>query len=199
MSKSNTGLDDSKPVPKKVIKFSYFEPIAGIIFALVASIIFLRFPQIITIGFFDTRLVPTFDEVVIRSLWIPIILWALVRIGVEVVYLIERRYSKRLALISVIGHALAAICTLIIFISPRIVYWEYIVWVDALFESVDSATWFQTILRNPHLVVLSVLIIVYVLESVTVVRRGYKAQKGTKKKIADEEEVVEENANEVNQ
>ena len=119
MSESKTSLDDSKRVPKKDIKFSYFEPIAGITFALVASIIFLGFPQIITIGFFDMRLVPTFDEVVIRSLWIPIILWALVRIGVEAVYLIERSYSKRLALISVIGHVIAAICTLIIFVSPE--------------------------------------------------------------------------------
>jgi uncharacterized membrane protein len=115
-----------------------------------------------------------------------------VRIGVEIVYLIERRYSKRLALISLLGHLIAAICTIIIFVSPRIVYWEYIVWVDALFASVDAATWFETLLRNPHLVVLFILSLIYIIESITVIIRGNKAQKGTDKEKADEADVVKD-------
>jgi len=179
MSESVNTPADPNEEPKKELKdqkFSYFEPIAGMIVAIVCVIIFLGFPQIITIGFIGTppRLIPTFDADVIRSLWFPIILWGLLHIGVDVAYLIERRYTKRLAMITVIGHALALICACIIFIPSKIVYWEYLVWVDILFEHV--ADWFGNILAIPNLIVLFLMIIVSLFVSITVVRKGNKAK-----------------------
>jgi len=184
MSNISPDPDDSRPAPKKKLKFSYFEPIAGILFAVIATIIFLGFPQVISIVFIGARLIPTFDEVVIRSLWLPIIIWALLRIGIEVAYLVERSYTRRLATITVIGHILTAIVSIIIFISPRIVFWEYIDFVHTYFK--DVAEWFGEILARPNLIILAIMLIVLVIESVTVIKKGEKA-----KKNIDEAERVE--------
>ena len=184
MSNISPDPDDSRPAPKKKLKFSYFEPIAGILFAVIATIIFLGFPQVISIVFIGARLIPTFDEVVIRSLWLPIIIWALLRIGIEVAYLVERSYTRRLATITVIGHILTAIVSIIIFISPRIVFWEYIDFVHTYFK--DVAEWFGEILARPNLIILAIMLIVLVIESVTVIKKGEKA-----KKNIDEAERIE--------
>ena len=155
-------------------KFSYFEPMKGIIFAVVATIIFLGFPQIITYVFIGTRMIPTFDAEIVRSLWLPIILWAVFRIAIEVVYIIERNYTKRLAVITIIGNVLAIICGFIIFVRPRIVFWEYIDFIHRYFE--DMAEWFSVpltrILDRPNLIVLAFMIFFLVLECITTVRKS---------------------------
>jgi len=169
---------EKKKDSKKHQKFSYWEPVAGILFAIIATVIFLGFPQIITVQYVDGSgtigyRIPTFEAEVIRSLWLPIIIWALLRVGIDVFYLFEKKYTKRLALVSVVGHVLTAICSVIIFISPRIVYWEYVDWVHSYFENV--AVWFGNILAKPNLIVLTIMIVVLIIESIIVIRKGNKA------------------------
>ena len=203
MSKPETNPDDSKSVPEndsntvpeddshaepeKDLKFSKVEPIAGIIFAIIATVIFLVFPQIITVVFIGGEVIPTFDKEVIQSLWvlIPGILWGLFRIGVDVAYLVERSYTKRLAKISVIGHILTAIVTLIIFIPYRIVYWEYIDWVYDYVTPVSAG--FANILAYPNVIIIVLMLVVLTIESVNVIRKGNKAEK----KDEEEEETDE--------
>ena len=207
MSESKQDRDDSYPVPDKDdfddhkdlrdLKFSYFEPLKGITFAVVATIIFLGFPQIITYVFVGTRLIPTFDAEVVRSLWLPIILWAVFRVGIDVAYIIERHYTKRLAIITIIGDVLAAICGIIIFINQRIVYWEYIDFIHTYFE--DMAEWFSVpltaILDKPNLIILVLMIFFFVLECFAVVRKAKRAEE-----LEDEDDKVvstEVNLNEI--
>ena len=176
-SKSEKGLKEKK--------FSYFEPAKGIIFAVVATVLFLGFPQVITYVFIG-ELIPIFDATVVRSLWIPIVLWGLIRIGIEVAYILERSYTKRLAVVTIVGDVLATICGLIIFVSPRILWQGYIDFVHTYFE--DMAVWFSVpltrILDRPNLIILFVMILVFVIESINVVRRS---RRGKEKK--DEENV----------
>jgi len=174
------GTDGRIAEQKKIIKkakFSYFEPFKGIIFAVIVTVIFLAFPQIISFVFLD-RLIPTFYTEVVRSLWIPIIIWALLRIGVKVAYLIERSYTKRLAIITTIGNILAIICGFIIFISPRIVNQEYINFIHRYFE--DLAAWFSVILTGildrPNLIILVLMIVILIVESLNVYRRSLKKE-----------------------
>jgi len=162
--------EDPHPAPKKKIKFSFYEPVAGIIFALVAAIIFYFFPQIITIVFIGGRLIPTFDAEVIQSLWIPILIWAILRLGVEFSFLIERRYTERLAVIASIGNILTAVVTFIIFFNVRIVYWEYIDFVHKYFA--DVAEWFGKILARPNLIILVIILIVLIIETINVIKKG---------------------------
>ena len=180
---------DPHEEPEKEVKdqqFSYFDPIAGIIVALIATVVFLGFPGIITVVFIGGVVIPTFEEEVIRSLWIPIILWAVFRIGVDVAYIAEHSYTKRLAKISVIGHILTAICTIIIFIDPRIVHPEYVDWVNTYFASVSVE--FGNILARPNLIILVLILVVLIIESITVIRKGYRAED------TDDEDAGGENA-----
>ena len=197
MSNPEINPDESLPVQDddfhdeeeneiKDLRFSVFEPIKGIIFAVVATVIFLGFPQIITYVFIGRRLIPTFDAEVVRSLWIPIILWAVFRIGIEVAGLFERHYTKRLAVITIIGNVLALICGLIIFVRPRIVFWEYSDFIHRYFD--DMAAWFSVpltrILDRPNLIILFLMIFFLVIECITAVRKGRK----TKETEDDEDE-----------
>jgi len=186
MSKQQTEVEESRPIEKKQRKFSFIEPIAGIIFAVVATIIFLGFPQIITIVFIGGRLIPTFDAEVIRSLWLPIILWAVVRIGVDVAYLVQQRYTQSLAIISLIGNALTAILTFIIFINSRIVYWEYVDFVHRYYEEI--AAWFGAIIARPNIIILVVILLVLVLDTFNAIRKGGLMRKTDEDDEDDDEE-----------
>ena len=192
-SSKETQKDDSHPGSKKGLKFSYFEPVAGIIFSVVAAIVFLGFPIVFTVVYIGGPTIPTFIAEFFPDwdLWIiiPGIIWALLRIGVEVAYLVERRYTKRLAKISVTGNALAAICTFIMFVSPRIVNQEYVNWVHAYFANIS--VWFGNILANPHLIILFIIIVVLVLDSVNVIRKGNKAEKNDD----DDDDLIEAEQN----
>jgi len=183
LKKEEVEVSKAPQKEEKNIKFSYFEPVAGIIFAIVATVIFLGFPQIIAVVFVSGPLIPTFNAEVIRSLWIPIILWAVFRIFVEVFYLVERRYTKRLAIITMIGNALAFICTLIIFIPYRIVNVDYIDWIHTYFANI--AAWFGEILARPNIVIIVIMLVGLILDSITVIRKGFK------KKTEDEDEEVQ--------
>lgn len=165
---------EAPPKPDKDLKFSYFEPTLGIILTVIATVIFLGFPQIITIVFIGDRLIPTFDVEVIRRLWVPIILWAVLSIGVDVVYLVERCYTRLLAKIAVIGNAVTVILAFIILFSSRIVYWEYVDFIHRYFE--DVAPWFGEILARPNIIILVIMVIVLVIESINVIRKGLKAK-----------------------
>ena len=188
MSNSEANTNDDRPVPKKKLKFSYFEPVAGIIFAVVAAFIFYFYPQIITIVFIGGRLIPTFDAVVIQSLWLPILIWVILRVFVEVAFLIERRYTQRLALVAFIGNVLSAIATFIIFFSDRIVYWEYIDFVHTYFA--DVAVWFGNIIARPNLIILVVIVLVLIIETINVVKKGRKSRVKDKEDKDDKDDVV---------
>jgi len=186
-----TESPEAPEAPEKKIKFSYFEPVAGIILAVAATVIFYFFPQIIAIVFVNGPVIPTFDINVINGpgsyLWIPIFLWALLRIGVEVFYLIERRYTKRLAIVTMVGNTLAFICTLIIFIPFSIMNPEHIDWVRTHY--INNAAWFGEILARANIVVIVIMLIGLILDSITVIRKGFKNK--SEKREDDEEKPAE--------
>jgi len=191
-----TPKDGEAPVEeekkKKNKNFSYFEPITGIIFAAVCTLIFLGFPEIITVVFVGNTLIPTFDEVVIRNMWVLVALWCLLHVGIDVVYLVQKYYSKNFVRFSVIGHAAALIFAAFIFIPHRIVNQDYIDFIYTYYA--DVAAWFGHILARPNLIILLKLIIIFIVQATTAVRRGRKA--AYNKKNDDDEDAAQENMNE---
>ena len=192
---SDPSEEPEKKEPEKKIKFSYFEPIAGIILAIAATVIFYFFPQIIAIVFVNGPVIPTFNIEAIKGtgslLWIPIFLWAIFRLCVEVFYLVERRYTKRLAIVTMIGNTLAFICTLIVFIPMNIMNPEHLDWVRTHY--INNAAWFGEILARANFVVIAIMLIGLILDSITVIRKGLK-----KKKKDDDDEDGEIKSEEVN-
>ena len=167
---TQTPEENNKPAIQHKRKFSFFEPIAGIILAIVATVVFFFFPQIISVVFVNGPLIPTFVDFIINGLWFPIFAWAILRIGVEVFYLIERRYTKRLAVVTVIGNVLAFICTLFIFVPYRVVNLHYVEWIYSYFSG--GAAWFGEILARPNLIIIIIMLIGLLLDSFTVIRKG---------------------------
>jgi len=192
---SQDNMTDSHPEPEKKLTFSYLEPVFGIIFAIVATVIFLIFSQIITVVIIDGPVIETFlkEEIQRWFVLIPAIIWALLRIGVEVAYLVERRYTRRLAKISLVGNALAVICTFLVLVSPRILNPDYVTLIHNGYDNVN-ASWFGNILANPNLIILVVILIVLVIESVNVVRRGYKEEKKDEEEVSEETDEVKQQA-----
>ena len=193
-----------KEEKEKDPNFSYFEPVTGIIFAIVCAVVFLVFPQIITIVFVGDTLIPTFDDEVIRNIWYLVVIWGLLHIGVDVVYLVQRKYSQNFVKFSIIGHAVAAIVACFILIPYKIVNVEYIDFIHRYYA--DIAEWFGNILVRPNLIVLVVMIVIFIIESITVMRRGKRTKetdeenKRKKEELAAKAEANEENkVNETNE
>ena len=183
--------DEAKKEEEKKEKdqnFSYFEPVTGIIFAIVCAVVFLVFPQIITIVFVGDTLIPTFDDEVIRNIWYLVVIWGLLHIAVDVVYLVQRKYSQNFVKFSVIGHAVAAIVACFILIPYKIVNVEYIDFIHRYYA--DIAEWFGNILVRPNLIVLVVMIVIFIIESITVVRRGKRTKASDEEKEKKKEELA---------
>jgi len=171
----------------KTKKFPYFEPISGIIIAIVCVVVFVLFSDLITIAFWldPPALIPTFLEHELHRfiIWFPAVLWGITRLVVNIAYLIEKIYTKRLAIIALICNALTVILTFIIMIDGRIVNPVYAQWMRDLFEPV--APWFGEILARANLTILVILVVVMILDSITVVRKRNKV-------IRQEEKEAEE-------
>jgi len=161
-----------------VKKFPYFEPFAGIFIAIVCTVVFLWFTDFITIAFYvePPILIPAFLQVEIQALWLPIILWGLVRIAGNIAYLIEKVYTKRLAIISLVANLLTVIITFVILARNYIVNPEYADYMIRLFEP-TIAPWFGVMLANPHIIIIVIVSLVMVLDSITVIRKRNRVVK----------------------
>jgi len=192
MQNTQNNLDESKAKKNKSNQFSYFEPITGMIFAIICTVIFGWFSEIITWSYYGTahdtivqgviRLVPTFNSDVISSIIVLIIIWGLLRIAIDGFYLYERSYTNRLAKVSIVGNVLTFIVSCIILIPSRIVNDEYVVHVHSAF--VDGMQWFGAIIARPNIIILVLLVIILFLESLHATRKGWNNKE---KKIEEDE------------
>ena len=90
-------------VPIKNERIKPWEPIAGMVWCVVAAVVFLGFPQVAAIGSFPSDggdWVPLFNVPAIRALWLPVVLWAVLGIAKEIVKLVDGRYTRRLAIVT---------------------------------------------------------------------------------------------------
>ena len=195
MNKTEISVDESQERQEELNKFSYFEPIAGMTFAVICTVIFGWFSEIITWSYYGTaynniaegviRLVPTFDKEVISSMIVLVIIWGLLRIAIDVFYLVERCYTKRLAIVSIAGNVLTLIASCIILIPSRIVNDEYVLHVHAAFQA--GMAWFGEIIARPNIIILVLLLVILFLESFFAARKGWKSNK---EKNEDEEAIT---------
>lgn len=119
-------LSHLPPVPKVKEQIKPYEPIAGMIWCVIAAVFFLGFPQIAGVWTDETGWIPAFAPSVIRSFWFLIVLWAALGIARESVKLIDGQYTKRVAVVTVICNILTAIGAAIVFLNERIMNPEFI-------------------------------------------------------------------------
>jgi len=113
-------LSKLQPVPDKRAQIKIHEPIINVLWHIAAAVLFLGFPYLIGAYTQSTGWISAFDENYIRGAWYLVVLWAASGIACEAVKLIERRYSKRVALATVIAHTLTGISAVLFFSNRAI-------------------------------------------------------------------------------
>jgi hypothetical protein len=105
-----------------------------VLWHIAAAVLFLGFPYLIGGYTKSVGWIPAFDEAYIRSIWYLVVLWAGFGIVREVFKLTERRYSKRLTLVTVITHSLTGISAALFFSNNRIMNPVFVEKVGSMIE-----------------------------------------------------------------
>lgn len=114
-------LDSLPPVPERKSVIPKGEPIAGIIFSVIFCVIFLAAPQIICAkSSTDQPFIPVFNVDRIHQLWYVFAGFTILGIMNESFKLYEGRYTKRLAIVTVVSGVLSAALTLILLSDQQI-------------------------------------------------------------------------------
>ena len=112
-------IDSLPQVPVKNERVKPWEPIAGMVWCVVAAVVFLGFPQVMG-GRFGAGWMPAFDVAALRALWLPIALWMALGIGKEIVRLAEGRYTRRLLIVTLAADLATAACAAVVFLPGKI-------------------------------------------------------------------------------
>jgi len=163
-------LSKLRPVPDKRAQIKIHEPIVNVLWHIAAVVLLLVFPYLIGGYSESTGWVPAFDETYIRASWYLVVLWAAFGITREIVKLIDRRYSKRLALTTVIANIFTGISAALFFANSRIMNPVFVEKVGEMIKGggVDKIRWMSSYV---NLFVLAVMLFALLLDiGVTVYR-----------------------------
>jgi len=169
------GIIDGLPhLPTSKKKISIDGPIFGITFSLVTTALLLLFPQIL--GFYiDYERITIFNIYVLRSLWLPIIIWTVLEISFEIFALIEGRHSKRLAMFSLATCVASLACGIIIFGSANIFSPEFLALIEYWSTYASDNPINNFIFVNPNFTILIPYFIIIAIETIYTVYHGFKA------------------------
>lgn len=101
------GLDDLPPVPKSNTRISKWEPIVGIVFSVIFSVVFLIAPQIFGAKLSSGQYIPFLAVDMIRSTWYIILAFMLLGVANECVKLIDEKYTHRVMITSIVTNLLS--------------------------------------------------------------------------------------------
>jgi len=119
-----------------------------------------------------TGWLPVLDVPVLRGFWLPIVLWAVLGIGKEIVRLIEGRYTRRLAIAASAANPVIGACAVIAFRSGRIMNPVFLERAGELFGEGGHIA--ATVIENSHLIFLGLVFFALVLETVTFWVKAWK-------------------------
>jgi hypothetical protein len=168
LERSNEPLDggdffSSLPYPpQESNEIKPYEPISGIVFVVIITVILLGFPQIIALWRENAPSVPLFNTEVLRSLWAPIVIMAIACITGEVFRLIEKHHTWRLAVVTFFVNLICLISAAIVFLDDSILNPEYL---QSIGTSVNGE-FALAILTNIPLIVFGVMALAAVLSCV---------------------------------
>ncbi len=94
-------FDDLPSVPKKNEEISRWDPILGIAISVIFLVLFLAAPEWIAVFYRAETWIPMFNGEVVRSCWYLILGFTLAGLLREVVKLMEKRYNRRVLIVTV--------------------------------------------------------------------------------------------------
>ena len=169
-------LSKLRPVPDKRARIKIHEPIINILWHVAAVVLLLGFPYLIGGYSEGTGWISAFDTAYIRGAWYFIIIWAAFGIIREGVKLFELRYSKRLALTTVIAHVFTGISATLFFINNRIMNPDFVEKVTSMVEGAGEAK-ISRALEHINLFILAIMLFALLLDIGVTVYRALKYDK----------------------
>lgn len=169
----DNGLDNLPTVPQKQERISVWEPVGGILFTVVFTVVFLAYPQILGIHLGDSgEWTPVFNISLLRSMWYVIIAMAVLGIGQEIYRIYVGRYTKKLALVTAVTNGLSAVLTYVFFRNQEIMNSQFLAeFQNLLTGNTDAAA---KVLTNLNLLFIAVVIFALVIDLITVTAKAYK-------------------------
>jgi len=168
------GLEDLPTVPQKQERIPFWDPLAGILVSVIFAVIFLACPQIMG-GYFgdgDRQWIAFFNTGAIRSMWYIIIAFAVLGIGREVYKLYEGRYTKRLAILTVITDSMTIVFTFLFFGNKELVNTQFISEMQNLFTG--DAEFVSNIFANLSLFFIGVITLALAIDMITTIVKAFK-------------------------
>jgi len=159
-------------VPEAKMKISPSGPIFGIAFAIITTVIFLGFPEIFRLNF-NLVWIPVFDAAVIRGLWLPIVIWTILEVGVEIVKLVEGQYTMRVGIVGLITGILSAVFAFAIFGNNNIVNQE-------LLNAIEHQFQFEAlglVISNPNIVIMIITLVIIFFDTLDVVVKSFQSRR----------------------
>jgi len=147
--------------------------IVGMAWVAGVATVFLVFPQIVGMWTNATGWISLFDIGMIQSLWIPIIIWAVVHIGWYIVRLIEGQYTIKFAIATAVVNVIISICAVVILWNNSIINPEFIEYFMSLF-SYDGFP--LVMFENLNFLVLGIILVVAIAETAVVSYRALKVR-----------------------
>lgn len=131
-------LDDLPSVPKK--KISIADCIVGIAFSVAFAVVFIAAPQIFGVIIDGKTFISILNVQQVKALWYLVVIFSLLGIIREVVKLIERQYSKKVMITTIITDVCSAVVAAFWLINEKIVNNNFVSEVaDALEKDVPNA------------------------------------------------------------
>jgi len=164
-------------IPSTKTQIKLHEPIVAMIMAIFGAALFLVFPQVLGVSLKDAGWTPVFSIPVLRSFWFPIVLVMFLGIAKETVKLIEGRFTKRLAAVTIAANILMLICAAVVWLNGKIMNPDFVLHIGNFFTGVGGKVPLG-LLTNLNLLILCFIFFALILEiiSTLIILRKYNAR-----------------------
>ncbi|MEG0377121.1 MAG: hypothetical protein RR614_01440 [Eubacterium sp.] len=170
------GLEQLPPVPQKKETISRSEAIVGIVFSVIFCVIFVAAPQIMGVAFSrGGEVIPFFNLEVIHNLWYVFIAFTILGILSESFKLYEGRYTKRLAVVTVVTNLISAVLAILLLTQNQIMNPELITAITGAIGNERDIIIASA--EKMNLLFLAVMLLILTIDSVVSVIRGIRYDK----------------------
>ncbi|MGL4606326.1 MAG: hypothetical protein ACRCU3_02585 [Eubacteriaceae bacterium] len=167
------GMAELPPVPMESEKISLWEPIVGIGFGVIFTIMFLFVPEIVGGTFVDKGIIiPFFNVDLIRSAWPSIIGLGLCGIIKESYKIYIGQYTMRLGIVALVTNTITIIIAFFLFLNPEIINPEFLLEISGVLTSEDGFV--MGLFENINYIFLGVISFAATLDTITTLYKGFK-------------------------
>ena len=159
-------------IPQKNERIKPAESIAGIIWSVFAALLFIGFPQVVGGWTAETGWIPIFNTTVIRSFWLPIVLWGVLGVIKEITKLIEGRYTKKLAVVTLAANIVTLVATAVVWFNSAIMNPAFSKNIVLLLEEPDG--WITRVFADFNLYFFAVICFALILETAINAFKAFK-------------------------